>query len=128
MYCAGNEIHEEEEKNIALYLIQFGTWIEKESEAIVDDGKLLGMKLVYSPESQEEPNFAIVGNLSTMISNGFREHTVQNGDVVALKLGLNPSVFKVLIPHDYKGQQLPLWRFVIESSPEFGTNSNIGNV
>lgn len=119
IYCAGNEVTDEEEKKIAFYLIQFGTWIEKETEAIVTDNKLFGMKFVYSPESKEEPNFATIGHLSTMVTNGFRNHTVKNGDVVALKLGLDPSAFKVLIPQDYKGQNLPLWRFVIQSNPDF---------
>lgn len=119
IYCAGNEVTDEEEKKIAFYLIQFGTWLERDTEAIISDNKLLGMKFVYSPQSQEEPNFAIIGYLSTMVTNGFRNHTVKNGDVVALKLGLDPSVFKVLIPQDYKGQSLPLWRFVIQSNPDF---------
>lgn len=119
IYCAGNEVTDEEEKKIAFYLIQFGTWLEKDTEAIISDNKLLGMRFVYSPENQEEPNFAIIGHLSTMVTNGFRNHTVKNGDVVALKLGLDPSVFKVLIPQDYKGQNLPLWRFVIQSNPDF---------
>ncbi|MDO8345860.1 MAG: hypothetical protein Q7T48_21860 [Cellvibrio sp.] len=118
IYCAGNEITNDEEMKIAFYLIQFGSWMEKETEAIVNDGKLFGMKFVYSPESQEEPNFAIIGHLSTMVTNGFRNHTVKNGDVVALKLGLDPSVFKVLIPQNYKGKNLPLWRFVIQPNRE----------
>ncbi|GAB2797517.1 hypothetical protein GCM10027040_25200 [Halomonas shantousis] len=119
IYCTGNEVTDEEEKKIAFYLIRFGTWLESETEAIVSDNKLLGIKFVYSPESQEESNFAIIGHLSTMITNGFRNHTVKNGDVFALKLGLDPSVFKVLIPQEYKGKNLPLWRFVIQSNPDF---------
>jgi hypothetical protein len=127
IYCARNEITNDEEKKIAFHLIQFGTWLEKYTEAIVSNNKFLGMKFVYSPESQEEPNFAIIGHLSTMVTNGFRNHTVKNGDVVSLKLGLDPSVFKVLIPKDYKGQNLPLWRFVIQSNPEFKGPTGVRN-
>ncbi|MBU1394234.1 MAG: hypothetical protein KJ856_10895 [Gammaproteobacteria bacterium] len=119
IYCAGNEVTDEEEKKIAFYLILFGTWLEKDKEVILRGNTFLGMKFVYSPESQEEPNFAFIGRLSTMVTNGFRNHTVKNGDVVALKLGLDPSVFKVLIPQDYKGQNLPLWRLFIQSNPDF---------
>ncbi|AYH00936.1 hypothetical protein C5E26_08330 [Pectobacterium parmentieri] len=119
MYCAGNEIIDEEEKEIAFYLIRFGTWIEKDAEAITRDNKVLGMKFVYSPENQNEPNFAIIGHLSTMVTNGFRNHTVKNGEVVALKLGVDPSVFKVLIPQDYKGENLPLWLFVVQPNIKF---------
>ncbi len=118
VYCAGNEITNEEEKKIAFYLIQFGSWQEKETEAIVSQNKVLGMKFVFSPESQTEPNFAMIGYLSTMVTNGFRNHTIKNGHVVALKLGLDPSVFKVLIPQDYKGDELPIWRFVLQPNPK----------
>ena len=120
IYCAGNEIIADAEKKIAFYLIKFGTWLESATEAVVRDSKLVGLKLVYSPEEQEEPNFAFIGHLSMMVSNGFRNHTVKNGDVVAVKLGLDPSVFKVLIPQDYEGINLPLWRFVIKPNPDFG--------
>lgn len=121
LFCAGNEIIDEEEKKIAFYLIQFGTWHEKEATPIISDEKLLGIKFVFSPESQEEPNFAIIGNLSTMITNGFTRQTVKNGDVIALKLGVDPSSFGILIPPDYKGKNLPLWRFTIQPNPNFTT-------
>lgn len=127
IYCAGNEVTNEEEKKIAFHLIQFGTWLERETEVIVSDNKILGIKFVYSPESQEDPNFAIIGNLSTMVTNGFKNHTVKNGDVVAIKLGFDPSVFKVLIPNDYNGQSLPLWRFVIQPNPNFKGPINVKN-
>lgn len=127
LYCAGREIMDEEEKKIAFYLIQFGTWREKETEAIVKDNKLVGIKFTFLPDSQEEPNFAIIGHLSTMVTNGFRSHTVKEGDVVALKLGLDPSVFKVLIPRDYKGDRLPLWRFEIQANTDFQRAADVAN-
>lgn len=119
MYCAGKEITAEAEKKIAFYFMLYGEWVEQESVSIVEDGKLQGVKFVYSPEQQEEPNFAIVGRLSQMVSNGFREKTVTDGEVTAITLGLDPSVFGVLIPDDYIGEGLPLWRFIVQSNPEF---------
>lgn len=113
VYCAGHEVINEKEKKIAFFLIHYGKWPERHSEAIINDNKLLGMKFVYSPEEQEEPNFAFIGSLSMMITNAYRAHTVIDGDVVALKVGFDPSAFQILIPHDYKGEQLPLWRFVM---------------
>lgn len=122
IYCAGNEITNEEEQRIAFYLIKFGTWVERCAEEIVGNGKLLGIKFVYSPENKDEPNFSFIGHLSTMVTNGFRSHTVKDGSVVALKIGLDPSVFKVLIPQDYKGENLPLWRFIIQPNHNFKTS------
>ena len=119
VYCAGSEITDDEEKKIAFYLMRFGTWEEKEAEAIISSNKLLGVRFIYSPESTDSSDFAIIGNLSTMVTNGFKEHTVKNGGVVALKLGVNPSDFKVLIPEDYNSKKLPLWRFVIQPNIDF---------
>ena len=117
--CAGNEITDEQEQKIAFYLMQYGTWIEKEAEPIIESNKLYGIKFVYAPEEENEQGFTMIGHLSTMVTNGFREHTVKNGDVVALKIGLDPTVFKVLIPQDYKGIRLPLWRFIVQPNPDF---------
>lgn len=128
IYCAGNEIIDEQEKKIAFYLIQYGTWIEKETVVVIDNNKLHGMKLIYTPEEKQEQGFTMIGNLSTMVTNGFKNHTQKNGDVVALKLSLDPAIFKVLIPQDYKGKQLPLWRFILQANPEFkeGINAQKG--
>ena len=124
IYCAGNEVIDEQEKRIAFYLMRFGDWKESETEAIISENKLTGMKFVFSPEHQEEPNFAIIGNLSTMVSNGFRELTIKDGEVVALTLGIDPAAFGALIPDYYSGKGLPLWRFVIQSNPEFKITEN----
>lgn len=119
IYCAGNEVLDAKEKEIAFYFMRFGDWIEKESEAIIDDGKLLGMRFIYTPESKTEENFSLIGNLSSMISNMFKEHTVKDGKVVAVNSPLDPESFKVFIPKDYKGKQLPLWRFIMQPNYEF---------
>jgi len=122
IYCAGKEVVDEQEKRIAFYLMRFGEWEESETEAIVLENKLQGMKFIFSPKSQEEPNFAIIGNLSTMVSNGFRELTIKDGEVVSLTLGIDPAAFGALIPDDYSGEGLPLWRFTIKPNPEFQNN------
>lgn len=119
IYCANQEVTVEQEKRIAFYLMRFGNWVESESKAIVRENKLHGIKIIYSPEHQEQPNFAIIGNLSTMVSNAFKELTVKDGQVVALTLCIDPATFSALIPEDYKGDGLPLWRFRIQANPDF---------
>lgn len=119
IFCAGNEVHDSVEKEIAFYLIRFGEWIEKDTEAIIANEKLLGMKFIYSPESKTEENFSLIGRLSTMVTNMFKEHTVKDGKVIAVSSQLEPEKFKVFIPEDYKGQDLPLWRFILQANPEF---------
>lgn len=124
IYCAGKEVTDELEKRIAFYLMRFGDWKESKTEALISENKLQGMKFVFSPETQEEPNFAIIGNLSMMVSNGFRELTIKDGEVVSLTLGIDPAAFGALIPNDYSGEGLPLWRFIIQSNPDFQSTVN----
>lgn len=119
IYCAGNEITDPLEKKIAFHFIQFGNWLEKDVVQIIEKSKTVGVKFLYSPEYQEEPNFAMIGTLSTMITKGFFDHTTKNGEIVALKPKDDPRIFQVFIPMDYKSQNLPLWRFFIQPNPKF---------
>jgi hypothetical protein len=55
-----------------------------------------------------------------MISNAFRELTVDEGaGVFALDVRYDPDFFSLAIPQSYKGDALPIWRFVIQPNPEF---------
>lgn len=124
IYCAEKEVSDDQEKRIAFYLMRFGNWEESETEAIILDNKLHGVKFIFSPETHQDQDFAIIGNLSTMVSNGFRDLTVKDGEVVALTLGIDPSAFSVLIPEDYSGEGLPLWRFIIQSNSNHQSNES----
>lgn len=119
IYCAGQEVIDQNEKRIALFLMRYGDWQEESAEGIIEQGRLSGLKFVYMPQHQEEPNFALVGQLSSMISTGFRELTMNSKGVKSLSIGLNPSVFEIIIPENYKGKNLPLWRFVLTPNPDF---------
>lgn len=113
VYCSGNEVIDEQEKRIAFYLMRYGNWVESNNEAIIHDNKLFGSKITYSPEHiEEEQGFTSLGNLSTMVSNGFKALTVKNGEISALTLGIDPSSFSALIPDNYTSENLPLWRFM----------------
>lgn len=111
LFCMEKEIVNEHEKKLALFIMQHGDWQESEPEAFVVNNKFYGVRFIYSPEQQQEPNFAIIGNLSSMVTNAYKDHTVENGEVKALKVGFDPAVFEVIIPDDYVGERLPLWRF-----------------
>lgn len=120
MNCAGSVIENDLEKNIAFYLMIYGDWIESQNEAIIRDGKLTGIRLRYSPEEPvENQDIHIIGTLSSMVSTGFRETTVKEGKVFTLSLKSDPMMFKVLIPENYKGEKLPLWRFTLQPNLDF---------
>lgn len=124
-YCDGEEIVNDNEKNIAFYLIQFGKWAESEGEALFDGDRLFGVKLDYQPEHEEEmenarqQGFGFIGDLSSMVSTAYKQHTVYEQRVIALDTAADPKVFSVEIPEGYKGYKLPLWQFELRPNAEF---------
>lgn len=127
MYCDGKEITDVEEKKIAFYLMRFGQWECGEPEGIIDDkGKLSSVRFTFCPESLEDfkrNGFAMFGSLSSMITEAYNEHTVYEKQITAITSRVDPGVFSVEIPRDYKGSALNLWRFFIQANPDFNKDS-----
>lgn len=120
IYCANTELTDELEKSIAFYLMRFGSWNENEPEVLEEGDKFLGVKYTLSPDfPPEDQRFSMIGELSSMISYSYSEQTVYERSVIALDTNLDPSVFTVKIPKDYKGKNLPLWQFILQPNPDF---------
>lgn len=112
--CRGEEVTDAPGKTIAFYLMRYGEWIEQENTALMQDGKVVGIRFVYAPmEPVEEQAPQIAGTLSNMVSNAYKELTVRSGAVVALDVKHDPDVFSLGIPEGYKGS-LPLWQFILQ--------------
>jgi hypothetical protein len=47
--CGGKEVMDDPGKTIAFYLMRYGEWIEQENTALMQDGKVVGMRYVYAP-------------------------------------------------------------------------------
>lgn len=124
-YCGGEEIINDTEKNIAFYLAQFGKWAESEGEALFEGDRLIGVKLDYKPEHEEEmensrqQGFGIIGDLSSMVSTAYKQHTVYEQRVIALDSAADPEVFSVEIPEGYKGDKLPLWQIELRPNTDW---------
>ncbi len=120
-YTANRAINEDKEKAIAFYLMRFGTWDELESVAMFDDdGDFTGARFTVAPDERREDGFLpIIGEMSSMISSAYTEKTVYEKSVIALDTNLDPSVFSVEIPHDYKGVDLKLMRLTIQANSNF---------
>lgn len=120
IYSADREVTDDLEKSIAFYLMRFGTWSEHDAEGIFEEDEFCGVRFTYSPDfPPEEQIFSIIGELSSMISSSYGEQTVYEKSVIALDTNLEPSVFAVKIPDKYKGNNLPLWQFIIQPNPDF---------
>ncbi|MGH7204937.1 MAG: hypothetical protein ACREI2_01875 [Nitrospiraceae bacterium] len=117
--CAGNFISSQLERNIAWYLIMHGDWEEQEPEAKITDGQLDEITFEWlpntyhaEPDKYDEQGFAIIGSLSGMFSRYYRQMTLQDGRIGQIRVDVSPGSLGQLIPEDYKGQTLPLWRMV----------------
>lgn len=120
IYSSDREVTDDVEKSIAFYLMRFGTWSGNDAEGIFEESELLGVKLMCSPDfPPEEQLFSMIGELSSMISSSYAEQTIYKKSVIALDTNLEPSVFAVLIPDGYKGNNLPLWQFIMEPNQDF---------
>lgn len=120
IYSNSREVTDFLEKSIAFYLIRFGTWNEHDAEGIFDEDEFLGVRFTYSPDfPPEEQKFSMIGELSSMVSASYGEQTVYERSVIALDTNMEPSVFAVEIPDQYKGNELPLWQLIIQPNPDF---------
>jgi hypothetical protein len=119
LFCAGKEIVDRAEQAIAFRLMRSGKWPDT-SEAIVEDGKLLGIVITARPEtSHEGQHFEGIGNLSSLVTSAYGEMTVKDRRPIALDVAADPAAFALYIPEDYKSDTLPLWRFVLQPNPDF---------
>lgn len=119
IFCEETELHNEIDQRIAFYLMRFGRWKQK-SWPVVRDNKLFGIVFTSSTDDTFEGQpFAGIGDLSSMIASAYSEYTVAEGKPFALDVAQDPEDFGLTIPHDFRSQQLPLWRFVLQPNPDF---------
>ncbi len=123
-FCASQEVKNTNEQKILFDFIRYGSWVEKDPEVILEDEKFLGVKFIYAPIELTKQDFEIIGLLSGMISNKFKELTTSDGKIELLDLGLDPNDFQILIPNEYDSMTLPLWQFIINANEDFQEEPN----
>lgn len=121
--CAGQVLKNESERNIAWYMIMHGNWEEQEpqpriSNGLVDEIRFEWLPETYhdDPEKYEEQGFAIIGSLSGMFSKYYKQMTQKDGQIGQLRVDVAPGSLGQMIPDDYEGESLPLWRLVLKPS------------
>ena len=117
--CAGNELKTQLEQQIAFHFIRYGDWIEDDEPIMVNE-KVQGIVYTSRPnEAAGDQPFSMIGQFSSMASTAYSEFTVVDRVPVALDAPVDPDVFTLSIPQDYKSATLPLWRFVLEPNWDF---------
>lgn len=116
LYCGDQLIEDDLEKQIAWFLMNYGSWPCQESPAEVADGELISIGFRAKPEERSNPDqhFEFIGSLSQMMSRQFNDITAPQGSVRLLSPKHEPDTLGVVIPPDYRGKALPLWRFELE--------------
>lgn len=116
LLSGGEPISDPMERKIAWFLLLYGRWPgESKPTPEVVDGELIAVRFCFAPEERANPDedFEIVGSLSEMVSRQYSEMTAPSGSVDLLLPRNEPSELGVLIPPDFRGQKLRLWRFLI---------------
>jgi hypothetical protein len=121
---AGRLIENDQEKNLAFFFMINGTWHEDEEGPdleLGDDG--LPEKIVFtssplidpSAEGRDQP-FRSIGYLSELFSNHFNRLTLDGERVIDFGRDRSLDFLASLIPDDYSGQALRLWRFHLQKA------------
>jgi hypothetical protein len=116
--CDGHEIKDPFERKLALFLFSYGDWYADEPELKIDDGKLTWIQFVANKDPVEGQHFTTLGFLSRMVSLQFNELTAEAGEIVRLSPNLDPSKLGIIIPADFKGENLRLWQFTVSPNYE----------
>jgi hypothetical protein len=116
LYCGGVRIEDRFEQSLAFYFLLHSDWVVSDQEAKVEDGELIYFDFVARPE-EPVPNqhFQILGFLSEMISRNYDGLTASDAGIDRLSPQVDPDALGILIPQDYRGKQLPLWRFMLKA-------------
>jgi hypothetical protein len=114
--AAGQEIDHPLERRIAWFLMTQGKWSDEQAPAQIENGELISFEMQIAPDDNPNPEeeFVSVGWLSQMVSRQYRDLTASDGKVSLLSPTQEPGALGVLIPLDYKGQVLRLWRFRLQ--------------
>lgn len=122
--AGGKLLHDERSKRLALFLMSYGGW-HAEYESFIEDDQLAWSKWTANPpEANTSQDFEVVGSLASMYARLFESETRNDLGPVSLDLPTEPGMLPALIPHDFQGGDLALWRLVLEPSPSTPSQKN----
>jgi hypothetical protein len=109
---AGRAVKDQREQQIVHRLILHGGWPE-EVDLKVEDGLLISVSFAFSPAVPPPSPQPFAGHapLSSMFSTMFMQATAnEEGEITSLRIDVDPSTLGQLIPDDFEGETLKLWR------------------
>jgi len=121
LFCDTVEIVDPVEQQIAWIFMQYGEWVERQVEVVVEGERLVAVDFRWEPEEQVNVGFEFIGSLSRMFARHYAEQTIKDREVVQIRVPLQPDWFGPLTRSDHVGKALPLWRFTLR--PNFDAAS-----
>lgn len=106
------------ERKLAWFLLLYGDWDPRDPEVEIEDGNLAWIRFEATKDFAKGQQFAMLGFLSHMVSLQFNELTAEEGEVVRLSLSTDPDNLGILIPADFRGDDVRLWRLVMSPNYE----------
>lgn len=118
IYSGDRIVEDSFERELAWFLLSYGKWPGHDLPAEVVDGDLVSMGFRMEPEERVNPDqeFEIIGFLSEMVARQYNDITAPEGAVKLLSPKHDPSDLGVLIPSDYRGEAVPIWRLSLSPS------------
>ena len=116
--CGGREVRDPFECKLAWFLFLYGDWNSGDPEIDVKDGELAQIYFEATKDRVEGQQFTVLGFLSRLISLQFNELTAEEGEIVRLSPSTDPGELGILIPADFKGKDVRLWRFTMSPNYE----------
>lgn len=116
--CGGREVKGKFERKLAWFLLLYGDWDPRDPEVEIEDGNLAWIRFEATKDFAKGQQFAMLGFLSHMVSLQFNELTAEEGEVVRLSPSTDPDNLGILIPADFRGDDVRLWRFVMSPNYE----------
>ena len=112
LYSGGIEITEPDEIRLAWMFMLHGKWTDYKNTATIENKLLEAIEFSVTPEIYtQNQGFEFIGSMSQIITNQYLEVTSAGKDIKALAPTNAPNEFGAIIPHDYEGKALHLWRF-----------------
>jgi len=121
-------LNSELDKKIAWHMMLYGNWIDIERPVSVTGNLIDFVDFCFAPEPpSDEYGWDIIGSLSEMVSKQYLQQTSVDGSVKRLVPVGQPDSLGVLIPPDFHGDDLSLWRLIIEPNFDDMAPTNIPN-
>ena len=118
MYCGGKEITKQDEIELAWMFMHYGGWSDCKQTAKIENHLLDFVELAVAPEIPTEgQEFEIVGAMSQIVSKQYLDATSAGEQIKSLSPQNEAHKFGAIIPPDYAGEALHLWR--LSQQPNF---------